>query len=275
MIHISKAVDAVLSKEGGLPGGLLVELAGPDGSGKSTMALLAVANTQKNGGQCAYVDVEHSLNPDYASSFGVDLENLTLSNPETGEEALNSVYEYCNAGYALVIVDSVAGLVTQRMLEGEAGDAHMAEVARLLAMELPKIVQRAAKNKTTIIFINQVRAKISTGWGGGGETETTFGGFALKHFCGIRLDIRRVSWLKYSTKVVGFKSRVRAKKNRYAPPYRDAFLNVKFDPEAPAIDLKESLIEEGKITKLGGKYRYKGKAYSSQELNEVLAKEEL
>lgn len=230
VIPISLEVDKILSEKGGWVRGAMYEVYGPDGEGKSTLGLLTAVSAQKLELKVGWVDVEYSFNPEHAKFFGVNLDNLDLYMPEVGEDALEKVLEMCHNGYGLVVVDSVGGLVPRAVEEAEhIGDSkQFAQVASLLAQSIPKIRKAAYYGNTCVIFLNQIRAKIQK-FGMGPPTES-FGGFTLKHAVSARFEIRKVAWIKYSTDVIGFKARLRApKKNRFAPPNRDAYLDIIVD----------------------------------------------
>ncbi len=264
------SIDKILSRPGGLPLGHMIEVFGPEGSGKSSFALIAAASVQKQGGKVGYIDLE-GLSLDLAELLGVNIDELDLRIPECGEEALETVREMCNDGYGLVIIDSVPGLVSSEAQEKELGNIRIGDVARLLAQFLPKFRLDILHQQTTcVIWINQMRANIKTGGFGFVNPEKTFGGWTLKHEVSIRLEIRKVSWLKYSTSVVGFKSRLRAIKNKCTVPHRDAYLYVTFDPDAPDVGYKKMMLEEGLMEKKGSRYLYKGKTYTDREIYKVI-----
>lgn len=230
VIPINPEIDNILSEDGGLVRGAMFELYGPDGEGKSTFAMISTVAAQKIGLKVGWIDVEYSFNESHAKFFGVNIEDLDLYMPEVGEDALEKVFEMCNIGYGLVVVDSVAGLVPRAVDEAEhIGDSkQFAQVASLLAQSIPKIRKAAYNGNTCILFLNQIRAKIQK-FGMGPPTES-FGGFTLKHCVSGRFEIRKVAWIKYSTETIGFKVRIRApKKNRFAPPNRDGYLDIIVD----------------------------------------------
>lgn len=226
MIKLHPNVDNIISREGGFKQGHLFEVYGPDGSGKTTFAILLMASAQKQGLQVGYIEVEY-LDKEHAEHFGLDWDALDIRSPETAEEALGYVMEMCNSGYGLVVLDSVAGMATEEQMEAEeiGATGQYAQIASLLAKELPKIKSLARKNNTCVIFTNQIRANIQR-FGMGPETQS-YGGYTLKHTVSARFEIRRVSWIKYSDKVIGYKMKIRApQKNRFAPPNRDGYLDI-------------------------------------------------
>ena len=224
-LKVIDSIDSILSSGGGLPQGILIELFGSEGSGKTSFSTLACANAQKAGLKVGYIDTEYAYDVNHAKNLGVNIDELAFQQPESAEEALQLIKDWCKEGYGLIIVDSVAGLVPQAIIDGNGG---LAELARLLALNLPAIAREAKISGAIIIFINQIRDKISTFFNFGDRTSTC-GGHALKHFASIRLQLNRVAWLKYGVKVIGFKTRVRAVKNKKAPPYQDAFFQIVFD----------------------------------------------
>ena len=209
---------------GGVPRGRITEIYGPESSGKSTLALHVVAQAQKLGGVAAYIDAEHAMDPAYASKLGVDIENLFISQPDSGEQALEIVEKLVRSGAVdVIVVDSVAALVPQAEIEGEMGDSHMGLQARLMSQALRKLTHTISQTKTALIFINQIRHKIGVMFG---NPETTPGGLALKFYTSLRLDIRRIENIKQGEVVVGMRTRVKVVKNKMAPPYRAAEFEV-------------------------------------------------
>ena len=203
---------------GGFPRGRIIEVFGPESSGKTTLALHAVSEAQKNGGTCAYIDAEHALDPVYAKNLGVDVESLILSQPDTGEQALEIADTLVRSGAIdVIVIDSVAALVPKAEIEGEMGDAHMGLQARLMSQALRKLTATVAKSNCIMIFINQIRMKIGVFFG---NPETTTGGNALKFYASVRLDIRRIGSLKEKDQVVGNQVRVKVVKNKVAPPFK-------------------------------------------------------
>ncbi len=227
---------------GGLPRGRVVEIYGPESSGKTTLALHAVAEAQKRGGTCAFIDAEHALDPIYARKLGVDVDNLLLSQPDGGEQALEICDTLVRSGAVdIVVVDSVAALVPRAELEGEMGDAHVGLHARLMSQALRKLTGSVAKSHTMLIFLNQIRLKIGVMFG---NPETTTGGNALKFYASIRMEIRRIGQIKDREEVVGNQTRVKVVKNKLAPPFRQ----VEFD-----IMYGEGVSKVGELIDLGVK----------------------
>ncbi len=205
---------------GGFPRGRIIEIYGPESSGKTTLALQVVAQAQKTGGTAAYIDAEHAMDPAYAKTLGVDIENLLIAQPDSGEEALEITEKLVrSSALDVVVIDSVAALVPKAEIEGEMGDSHMGLQARLMSQALRKLTAAIARSNTTLIFINQIRHKIGVMFG---NPETTTGGMALKFYASVRLDIRRIENIKEGDVVVGARARVKIVKNKVAPPYRTA-----------------------------------------------------
>ncbi|XP_047337764.1 DNA repair protein recA homolog 3, mitochondrial isoform X2 [Impatiens glandulifera] len=256
----SFALDIALGI-GGFPKGRVVEIYGPEASGKTTLALHVIAESQKQGGCCVFVDAEHALDPALAESIGVNTENLLLSQPDCGEQALSLVDTLIRSGSVdVVVVDSVAALVPKGELDGEMGDAHMAMQARLMSQALRKLSHSLSLSQTVLIFINQVRAKLSTFGGFGGPQEVTCGGNALKFYASMRLNIKRIGLVKKGEETVGSQVLVKIVKNKHAPPFR----NVEFELEfGKGICRESELIELGCKHKLieksgGGYYKING-----------------
>ena len=242
---------------GGLPRGRIVEIYGPESSGKTSLALHAVANAQKAGGIAAFIDAEHALDPDYAKKLGVDTDALLVSQPDTGEQALEIADMLIRSGAVdVIVIDSVAALVPRAEIEGEMGDSHVGLQARLMSQALRKIAGALNQTKTTAIFINQLREKIGVMFG---SPETTTGGKALKFYASIRLDIRRIETLKDGTDAVGNRTRVKVVKNKCSPPFKvaefDILYGVGISREGSLIDLG---VEQAIVRKAGAWYTYEG-----------------
>jgi recombination protein RecA len=250
------ALDVALGI-GGLPRGRVVEVYGPEGSGKTTIALHAVASAQKAGGIAAFIDAEHALDPDYAKKLGVDTDGLLVSQPDTGEQALEIADMLIRSGAIdVVVIDSVAALVPRAEIEGEMGDSHVGLQARLMSQALRKITGALSQTKTTAIFINQLREKVGVMFG---SPETTSGGRALKFYASVRLDVRRIETLKDGTEAVGSRTRIKVVKNKCAPPFKTAECDIIFgigiSREGGLIDLG---VEQSIVRKSGAWYTYEG-----------------
>ncbi|SEG61236.1 RecA protein [Thermomonospora echinospora] len=242
---------------GGLPRGRVVEVYGPEGSGKTSIALHAVASVQKQGGIAAFVDAEHALDPEYAAKLGVDTDALLVSQPDTGEQALEIADMLVRSGAIdIIVIDSVAALVPRAEIEGEMGDSHVGLQARLMSQALRKMTGAINQTKTTAIFINQLREKIGVMFG---SPETTTGGRALKFYASVRLDVRRIETLKDGTEAVGNRVRVKVVKNKVSPPFKVADFDLLYgqgiSKEGGLIDLG---VEHGFVRKAGAWYTYEG-----------------
>jgi len=242
---------------GGFPRGRVVEIYGPEATGKTTLALHVIAEAQKRGGQAAFIDAEHALSPAYAASIGIDVDNLLISQPDYGEQALEIAEVLVRSGAVdVVVVDSVAALVPKAELEGEMGDAHMGLQARLMSQALRKLTAIVARSKTCFIFINQLREKIGVFIG---NPETTTGGRALKFYASMRIDVRKLAVLKEGDSVIGSRAKVKIVKNKMAPPFREAQFDIIFgEGISKEGDLVDIGFETGILEKTGTWYSYKG-----------------
>lgn len=255
----SLAVDAALGI-GGLPKGRIIEIAGPEGAGKTMLALHTIREAQKKGGTAAFIDAEHALDVTFAKNIGVDVENLIISQPDSGEQALEIVDTLVRSGaFDIIVVDSVAALVPQAELEGDMGDSHMGLHARLMSQALRKLTSSIARSGTCLVFINQLRMKIGVVFG---SPETTTGGRALPFYSSVRIDIRRIARVKDGDTDIGNRTRVKVIKNKVAPPFREAEFDLIFYGDDIGIswegDLVDIGVDKGFVDKSGAWFSYKG-----------------
>ena len=258
---------------GGLPRGRICEIYGPESSGKTTLTLQVIAEAQKAGGSCAFIDAEHALDPIYAENLGVDVENLLVSQPDTGEQALEICDMVVRSGALdVVVIDSVAALTPKAEIEGDMGDSHMGLQARLMSQALRKMTANIKNSNTLVIFINQIRMKIGVMFG---SPETTTGGNALKFYSSVRLDIRRIGSIKEGDEVVGNETRVKVVKNKVAPPFRQTEFQIMYGQGihhlGEVIDLG---VKQGLVEKSGAWYAYKGEKIGQGKKNVALFLEE-
>lgn len=267
------ALDTALGV-GGIPKGRIIEIFGPEAAGKTTVCLSIIAEAQKKGGTAAFIDAEHALDPEWAKKLGVKLDDLLVSQPDTGEQALEIAETLIRSGGVdLVVIDSVAALVPRSEIEGEMGESQMGVQARLMSQALRKLTGIVSKSKTTVIFTNQIRLKIGIMFG---NPETTPGGLALKFYCSIRMDVRKIETLKKNNQVYGARIRVKVVKNKVAPPFKEAEVVI----TAAGIDREESLVDAailaGVITKSGSFFKIGEKllGQGKEEVKSVIAKNE-
>jgi recombination protein RecA len=251
------SISLDLALGGGIPKGRIVEIYGPESSGKTTVCLHAVAEIQKAGGTAAYIDAEHALDPAYAKRLGVNTDDLLISQPDSGEQALEILETLVRSSAVdIVVIDSVAALVPQAEIEGDMGDAQMGLQARLMSQAMRKLTGVINRSKTTVIFVNQLRMKIGVMFG---NPETTTGGNALKFYASVRMDIRRISQIKQGDSVIGNHVRVKVVKNKVAPPFREAEFDIMYNQgisrEGDVIDLA---VNHGVVDKAGAWYEYNG-----------------
>lgn len=258
---------------GGLPKGRIVEIYGPESSGKTTMTLQAIAQCQKAGGTCAFIDAEHALDPQYAHKLGVDLDNLLVSQPDHGEQALEIADMLVRSGAIdMIVVDSVAALTPRAEIEGEMGDSHMGLQARLMSQALRKITGNAKRSNCMVIFINQIRMKIGVMFG---SPETTTGGNALKFYASVRLDIRRIGQVKEGDEIVGSETRVKVVKNKMAPPFKEALFQILYGKGVNQLgELVDLAVAQELVQKAGAWYSYQGNKIGQGKNNVIRHLEE-
>lgn len=269
----SGALSLDLALGGGFPKGRIIEVYGPESSGKTTLALHAIAEIQKQGGTAAFIDAEHALDPSYARKLGVDTDNLLVSQPDNGEQALEIAETLVRSNAVdLVIVDSVAALVPQAEIDGDMGDSHMGLQARLMSQALRKLTGIINKSNATVLFINQIRMKIGVMFG---NPETTTGGNALKFYASVRLDIRRIGQIKVGEEITGNRTKVKVVKNKIAPPFRTAEFDIMYNEGISRTgDVLDLAVIHGIVGKAGAWFDYKdGKIGQGREASKLYLKE--
>lgn len=258
---------------GGLPKGRIIEIYGPESSGKTTMTLQAIAECQKAGGTCAFIDAEHALDPQYARKLGVDIDNLLVSQPDNGEQALEIADMLVRSGAIdMIVVDSVAALTPRAEIEGEMGDSHMGLQARLMSQALRKITGNAKRSNCMVIFINQIRMKIGVMFG---SPETTTGGNALKFYASVRLDIRRVGQVKEGDEIIGSETKVKVVKNKMAPPFKEALFQILYGKGVNHLgELVDLAVQQNIVQKAGAWYSFQGDKIGQGKNNTIRHLEE-
>ena len=253
----SGSLSLDLALGGGYPKGRIIEIYGPESSGKTTLALHAIAEIQKTGGQAAFIDAEHALDPSYAKRIGVDIDNLLISQPDNGEQALEICETLVRSNAVdLIVVDSVAALVPQAEIDGDMGDAQMGLQARLMSQAMRKLTAIISKSKATVIFINQIRMKIGVMFG---NPETTTGGNALKFYASVRIDIRRIGQIKDGENIIGNRTKIKVVKNKIAAPFRSAEFDIMYNEGISKVgDVLDLAVQYGVFDKAGAFIKYNG-----------------